>query len=171
MTRTLAKATVGLTLTLMLGCAATPPVIPERKPVRWVVVERAVGAILPSGRSGDGHVDPQAVILTMQPLYSEDVNWEVVVDPHDFFVEVLEITPSAQVSPGETVSARVRVGRAKEGDHYRLIARPSQPEVHIIGEPECVVRGGKPVLFRFTSESQGRAGIAVAVERIEGGGR
>ena len=164
-------ASAALVMVGQLGCVPPMTPSPERKPVRWIVVEKPVGALLANGRSGDGQVDPRAVVLTMQPLYREDVNWEVVVDPHDFFVEVLEITPSTQASPGETVSATVRVGRAKEGEYYRLTAKPSQPDVHIIGEGEQIVRGGNTARFRFTNLTLGRAGIAVAVEKmgIDGG--
>lgn len=135
------------------------------------MVEKRVGEIVPEGRRGQGQLDPQAVVLTLQPLYAEDVNWEVVVDPHDYYVEILEITPSRQASPGETVSARVRVGHARENEVYRLVARTSQPDVEIVGERECTVRGSSPASFRFTSLSAGRGGIAIGVERLGGGAR
>ena len=112
-------------------------------------------------------MDPQAVVLTMQPLYREDLEWEVVVDPHDYFVEVLEISPSRQASPGETVSATVRVGKARKDDVYRLIARPSSTDVVIQGTAEQTVRGSSPAIFRFTSTAGGRAGIAVGVEKMK----
>jgi hypothetical protein len=131
------------------------------------VVEKRVSEVTAGGWVGDGQVDPQAIVLTMQPLYREDLEWEVVVDPHEFFVEVLEISPSGQASPGETVSATVRVGKARATECYRLVARPSNAEVQIIGEAERRVRGDCPAVFQFTSISTGRGGIAVGVERIE----
>jgi hypothetical protein len=139
-----------------------------RTPVRWIVVEKTVGEIVPDGRIGEGRVDPEAVVLTLQPLYSEDVHWEVVVDPHDYFVEILEISPNRQASPGETVSATVRVGHARQNEHYRLTARASQTGVRILGESQVIVQGATPTAFRFTSLEPGRAGIAVGVEKIEG---
>jgi len=149
------------------GCALPVKAARERTPVRWIVVEKRVGDIVPEGRTGDGQVDPQAVVLTMQPLYREDLEWEVVVDPHDYFVEVLEISPSRQASPGETVSATVRVGKARKDDVYRLIARPSSTDVVIQGTAEQTVRGSSPATFRFTSTAGGRAGIAVGVEKMK----
>ena len=153
------------------GCAPLSVAPTGRKPVRWIVVEKTIGDFAPGGRSGDGQVDPRAAMLTMQPLYAEDVNWEVVVDPHDFFVEVLDISPSAQASPGETVTARVRVGKARSHDMYLLTARASSHDVEVIGASEMIVRGNAIALFRFTSLTAGRGGIAVAVERVDGGHR
>ncbi len=172
MTLTLWKrAFVAALACCLFGCAVPQESGPKRTPVRWIMVEKRVGELVPEGRTGDGQVDPQAVVLTLQPLYSEDVNWEVVVDPHDYFVEILEITPSTQASPGETVSAKVRVGRARQDEVYRLIARASQADVEILGERERIVRGSAPVSFRFTSVSAGRGGIAIGVEKVEGGER
>jgi hypothetical protein len=164
------NALVAAGVALMIsGCAVAPGSPPGRRPVRWIIVEKQVADIIPEGRLGEGQVDPQATLLTMQPLYAEDVSWEVVVDPHDYFVEVLEITPSTQAAPGETVTAKVRVGKAKPDSRYRLLARPSTPEVQMIGRAEEVVYGGSPTLFRFTSTSSGRGGIAVGVEKLDGG--
>jgi hypothetical protein len=149
------------------GCS--PPLVrgPGRTPVRWIVVEKRVGEVTPGGWVGDGQVDPQAVVLTMQPLYREDLEWEVVVDPHDYFVEVLEIVPGSQATPGETVTAKVRVGKARPGDVYRLVAKASRADVQILGVSEQIVHGGTPALFRFTSSSTGPGGIAVGVEKVE----
>lgn len=149
------------------ACAVPVAVAPGRTPVRWIMVEKPVGEVVPNGQNGDGQVDPQSLIVTLQPLYPEDVNWEVVVDPHDFYVEILAITPGGQASPGETVSAKVRVGRAREGETYRLIARASRSDVQIVGDREKTVRGAMPADFRFTSLSPGRGGIAIGVERVD----
>jgi hypothetical protein len=111
-------------------------------------------------------VDPQAFVLTMQPLYREDLAWEVIVDPADFFVEILEVTPNAEAAPGETVRARVRVARAKPEEVYRLTARSSQAAVRILGPSQCIVKGNAPAAFHFTSVCPGRAGILVGVERM-----
>jgi hypothetical protein len=165
--RTVSLASAAVLGAFLWGCALPVKAVPERIPVRWIVVEKRVGEIVPEGRMGDGQVDPQAVVLTMQPLYREDLEWEVVVDPHDYFVEVLEISPSRQASPGETVSATVRVGKAKASDSYRLVARPSNADVVIQGEAEHTVRGSSPATFRFTSRAGGRAGIAVGVEKMK----
>jgi len=153
------------------GCAPQIVAPPGRKPVRWIVVEKKIGDLAPDGRSGDGQVDPRAAMLTMQPLYAEDVNWEVVVDPHDFFVEVVDISPNAQATPGETVTARVRVGKARSNESYLLTARASSHDVELIGASELVVRGNAVAMFRFTSLTAGRGGIAVGVERLDGGNR
>jgi hypothetical protein len=149
------------------GCSSGPPPAPQKVPVRWIVVEKRLGEINVDGWGGDGQVDPQAIVLTMQPLYREDLEWEVVVDPHEYVVEVLGISPSGQASPGETVSATVRVGKARPGECYRLVARPSSVEVQLIGAAECTVRGGSPAVFQFTSLRAGRGGIAIGVERLD----
>jgi hypothetical protein len=154
-------------LAALSACAAAPLEASPRTPVRWIMVEKPVGDVVPSGQNGDGQVDPRSVIVTLQPLYAEDLNWEVTVDPHDYFVEILEITPKAQAAPGETVIARVRVGHARPGELYRLTARASRTGVEILGGKECIVRGGAPAAFRFTSLEPGRAGITVGVERLE----
>ncbi|HLY76249.1 MAG TPA: hypothetical protein VKU80_19265, partial [Planctomycetota bacterium] len=114
------------TVSVLSACSVPVPAAPIRMPVRWIMVEKPVGEVVPNGQNGDGQVDPRSMIVTLQPLYSEDVNWEVVVDPHDFYVEIVEISPKGQAAPGETVSAKVRVGHARPGDLYRLTARSSQ---------------------------------------------
>ncbi len=170
MTRTRRLGTAALLLGLS-ACAIPAPAPAQRKPVRWIMVEKPVGDVVPRGQNGDGQVDPQSMIVTLQPLYSEDVNWEVVVDPHDYYVEILEITPRGQASPGETVSAKVRVGRAREGEMYRLTARASRSDVEIVGALEMMVRGGTPACFRFTSLAPGRGGIAIGVEKVDSRGQ
>jgi hypothetical protein len=153
---------------LGLSACAFPSLAPaQRTPVRWIMVEKPAGEVVSGGQNGVGRVDPQAVVLTMQPLYREDLEWEVVVDPHDYFVEVLEISPRAQVVPGETVTAKVRVGRARPNELYRLTARASQAGVEILGEGSCLVGGSSPANFRITSLSPGRAGIAVGLDELE----
>ena len=151
------------------GCSSPRVQGPEQTPVRWIVVEKRMGDVTTGGWVGDGQVYPQALVLTMQPLYREDLEWEVVVDPHDYFVEVLEISPRAQASPGELVTAKVRVARARKDDVYRLVVKASQAEVEIFGAREQIVLGDAPAVFRFTSITTGRAGIAVGVERMEPG--
>ena len=155
----------------LLGCAPTLPVTSVRTPVRWIVVEKRVDEVIPEGQVGEGKVDPGAIVLTMQPLYAEDLEWQVVVDPHDYFVEVLEILPRVQAHPGETVTAKVHVARARADDLYRLVAKASRSEVQLLGASEQIVHGGEPVLFRFTSVSSGPGGIAVGVEKLESGSR
>jgi hypothetical protein len=162
---------LGLATAGVWGCSPSLLRSSERTPVRWIVVEKRASELTEGGWVGDGRVDPEAVVLTMQPLYREDLEWEVVVDPHDYFVEVLDITPTSQAAPGETVKAKVRVGHARLNEHYRLTARASQSGVEILGEAECIVRGSAPATFRFTSPVPGRAGIAVGVEKLEGDGR
>ena len=101
----------------------------------------------------------------------EDLEWQVVVDPHDYFVEILEITPYAQAPLGEMVNAKLRVGRMRPNELYQLTARASQAGVEILGEGACLVRGSSPASFRFTSLGPGRTGIALVVESLEGAGR
>lgn len=149
------------------ACAVQAPPARERTPVRWIMVEKPIGEVVPNGQNGQGQVDPRSAIVTLQPLYSEDVNWEVVVEPHDFYVEIIEITPRGQASPGETVNAKVRVARARVGDVYRLTARASRSDVRIVGGSEITVRGDAPANFRFTSLAPGRGGIAVGVEKVD----
>src|SRR6185295_16988199 len=93
-------------LTGLSACTVRAPATRERTPVRWIMVEKPIGEVVPNGQNGQGQVDPRSAIVTLQPLYSEDVNWEVVVEPHDFYVEIIDITPRGQASPGETVTAR-----------------------------------------------------------------
>lgn len=156
-------------LSIISGCVPVPDRKPEKSPVRWIVVEKQVGEVLPGGRVGDGQVDPRARVLTMQPLYREDLQWEVVVDPHDYFVEVLEISPGVSANPGEIITAKVRVGRARAGEVYRLTAIASRSDVRIVGTAEQVVLANTPAFFRFTSATIGVGGISVGVDRIATG--
>ena len=164
-----ARSSVLLAFWLLAGCAPVPDRKPEKSPVRWIVVEKQMGEVLPGGRVGDGQVDPRARVLTMQPLYREDFQWEVVVDPHDYFVEVLEISPGLSANPGEIVTAKVRVARARAGEVYRLTAIASRSDVRIVGTPEQVVLANTPAFFRFTSATIGVGGISVGVDRIATG--
>ncbi len=153
------------------GCIAGPARragASGREPVRWVVVEKRVGDLYPGGRHGDGHLDPAASILVFEPLRAEDLRWVAEVEPESVFVELLGISPSGPVAPGEIVSARLRVGNAAPGVAYRLTAVPTSPEVSLLGAPEAVVRGPAEAVFRFTSRSPGRAGIAVSAARLKG---
>lgn len=138
---------------------------PPREPVRWLLVERRYGDVAPTA-SGDGRVNPEAVVLAFQPLYPEDLAWEAAVEIDETFVEVVGFSPSGLTQPGEVVSATVRVGKAKAGQLYRLTAKASRADVRILGDPEIVVKGSETAVFRFTSCASGRAGIAVGVERI-----
>ncbi len=162
--RALGSAAVILALS---ACAVPAPPARQRTPVRWIMVEKSIGEVVPGGQNGQGQVDPRSAIVTLQPLYSEDVNWEVVVEPHDFYVEILEVTPRGQASPGETVNARVRVARGRESEMYRLTARASGSDVQIVGGREQIVRGSTPTSFRFTSLVPGRGGIAIGVEKVD----
>jgi hypothetical protein len=152
---------------LLAGGCALPPESegPPREPVRWLLVERRYGDVAPV-TSGDGTINPDAMVLAFQPLYPEDLAWDVVVDPEEEFVEVVGFTPSGPARPGELVSATVRVGKAKAGELYRLSAKALQPDVRILGDAQVVVKGSDPAVFRYTSCASGRAGIAVGVERI-----
>ncbi len=149
-----------------VGSCTHPTHVPERRPVRWVMVEKPAAQVLTQGQSGDGRVDAGARLLALHPLYREDLQWDVVVDPHDFFVEVVEISPGTSANPGEVVSAKVRVGRAKDEDIYRLTATASRSDVRLLSARELLVRGSAPAVFQFTSASAGAGGIAVAVERV-----
>jgi hypothetical protein len=148
------------------GCALVPAGDgPPREPVRWLLVERRYGDVAPQA-GGDGKINPDAMVLAFQPLYPEDLAWEVVVDPDEQFVEVVGFSPSGPARPGEVVSATVRVGKAKAMATYRLSAKASRPDVRILGDTQAVVKGSDTAVFRFTSCASGRAGIAVGVERI-----
>lgn len=105
--------------------------------------------------------------MVLQPLYQEDLVWLASVEAHYYFVELLEVSPAGTASPGEVVTARVRIGRAKAEGRYRITAIPLNPEVRILGDREHDVRGSTPTLFRFTSMEGGRGGIAVCAEQIE----
>jgi len=148
------------------ACSARPPSAPKRIPVRWIMVEKPVGEVVPHGQNGDGRVDPRSMIVTLQPLYPEDVSWEVMVDPHEFTVEILEINPPGPAKPGETVTAKVRVARARPGETYRLTANASRSDVRIVSDRALTVRGGSPAQFRFTCLVPGKGGIAIGVEKV-----
>lgn len=154
---------------LLQGCDPVSLRAPERRPVRWILVEKEPGDVFPGGQVGDGRLDPRSRILTLEPLYPEDLQWAVVVDPQDSVVEVLEISPGAAANPGEIVTAKVRVGRTRLGESYRLSASPSRPGVTIVGSRAQIVLEGAPALFRFTSASIGPGGITVGVDRIPAG--
>lgn len=138
-----------------------------REPVRWILVERRYGDVESAGAVSDGRVNPDAMILAFQPLYPEDLTWEVMISPEDHFVELVDYSPSGPVAPGEVVSATVRVGKAKMGQRYRLVARASRADVSLLGASDVVVVGTSTAVFRFTSATSGRAGIEVGVERID----
>ncbi|HLY10447.1 MAG TPA: hypothetical protein VKW04_14185 [Planctomycetota bacterium] len=150
---------------LLIGCAAIAPA-PREAPIRWIVVEKRSEQLFPPGTLGDGMIDPGARVLALEPLYREDLEWEVVVEAHDYFVDVLDLSPGTRARPGEVVTARVRVGRAQKGDLYRLTAVASRPQVQVLGLTEQLVREGTTAIFRFTSSSPGAGGIAVSVERV-----
>jgi len=150
----------------LLGCAIqSGEAAPPREPVRWLLVERRYADVAEKV-SGDGSINPDATVLAFQPLYPEDLSWEVVVDPDEQFVEVVGFSPARSARPGEVVTATVRVGKAKAGQLYRLSAKVSQADVRILGESHAIVKGSETADFRFTSCASGRAGIAVGVERI-----
>jgi hypothetical protein len=162
---------LGIAAGVLAGCLHPPSPAAPRTPVRWIVVERTLGEVIPGGRVGDGQADPGAVVLSVEPLHREDLEGPGAADPSDPFVEVLEISPGPWAAPGETVTARVRVARAEKGEIYRLVATASRPDVKLIGAHECVVHGGEPARFRFTSLSSGPGGIAVGVEKLGPPGR
>lgn len=138
----------------------------SREPVRWILVERQYGDLEVPPHGGDGAINPEAVVLAFQPLYPEDLTWEVVVSPDEHFVELVQVSPSSAVAPGEVVTVTVRVGRAKADQRYRLSISATEPTVQILGTPQALVRGVEPMRFSFTSSKAGRSGIAVAVERL-----
>ena len=139
-----------------------------REPVRWVLVEKRYGDLADPPPTGDGRVNPDAVVLAFQPLYPEDLEWDVVVDSEEHYAQVVACTPQGAARPGEIVTAIVRVGKPKAGRRYQLTARPSQPEVQILGESQAIVQGNETAVFRFTSALSGRAGITVGVELLKG---
>ena len=59
------------------------------------------------------------------------------------------------------------MGNARPGVAYRLLTRPSTPDVRIVGEAEILVHGSQEAVFRFTSLQGGRGGIEVGVGEIE----
>lgn len=138
-----------------------------RTPMRWIVVEKRFGELVKDGIVGDGQVDPNAMVLAMEPLYAEDARWEVHVEARDYFVELLEILPGRTVAPGETVTVRVRVGNACPEGSYCLSAAPTSPDVRLIGMSREIVHGKGDAVFRFTSLTGGRCGIAVRAERSD----
>lgn len=160
---------IGIILSALQACTTWSPVerVGSREPVRWILVERRYGDVASPAASDDGQVNPDATVLAFQPLYQEDLTWEVVVSPEDHFVELIEFSPAGPASPGEIISATVRVGNAKPGQRYRLEAKPSQSGVKILGSQQVLLTGGASTVFRFTSCVSGRGGIAVGVERLD----
>lgn len=156
----------GIPLVVLVGlaaCRVSPAGPPPREPIRWVVVEKRVGDLAEARAIAGGDFAPEVRILALEPLFPEDLGWTAEVEGRGTFVEILEVTPPGLVAPGEVVTARVRVGNARPGVAYRLVARPSTPDVQIMGEAEIRVRGPEVVVFRFTSLSGGRGGIEVGV--------
>ncbi len=170
----------GLILVLLpLGlqaCVAPSPVEggSAREPLRWILVERRYRDIARpespgegNGQGlGDGRINPDALVLAFQPLYPEDLTWNVVVNPDDHFVELVEVSPGGPVAPGEIVTATFRVGQARPQERYQLSALPSEQGVEILGPDSALVMGREAVRFRFTSSLPGSGGIRVAVERV-----
>jgi hypothetical protein len=167
------RSRFGLLLAIILpvlqACTTRSPVerVGSGEPVRWILVERQYGDVASPSDAGDGRVNPDATVLAFQPLYPEDLKWDVLVEAQEQFVEVVSFTPSGAAAPGEVVSAVVRVGKAKADQLYRLSAKASQNDVTIIGEAQMIVKGSNTAVFRFTSCTSGRAGIAVGVDRVE----
>lgn len=135
------------------------------EPIRWILVERRY-ADIESNSAGDGRINPDSIVLTFQPLYPKDLTWEVVVSPDKHYVELVEFSPSGPASPGEVITARVRVGNAKRDQVYVLMAKPCQPEVKILGQEKAIVSGDSSAVFTFTSLTSGRGGIAVGVQVV-----
>lgn len=160
-----------LTAALGLGLQACVPRASEesaggREPVRWILVERRYGDLEAPTSHRDGAINPEAVVLAFQPLFPEDLTWDVVVSPEEQFVELVQVSPSGAVVPGEVVTATVRVGKGKPDQRYRLSISATEPAVQILGTSQALVRGVETVRFSFTSSKAGRSGIAVAVERL-----
>jgi hypothetical protein len=160
-----------LALAQFTGCVfkSSGPISPASEPeqIRWIVVERAVRDLAPDASWVEGQVDPGAVVLTMVPVREEVTAWTPRIHAPDYFVELLGITPEGPSSPGEVVSATVRVGRAKPGLRYLLQAVSSQPYVKIIGRDHAVVSGEECATFKFTSRSSGKGGIEVKVRPVQ----
>ena len=51
-------------------------------------------------------VDRKLVRVIEVPLYREDFSWEAVVDPREYFVEVLEVLPNG-LPPGKPSMNRI----------------------------------------------------------------
>jgi hypothetical protein len=153
---------------MLQGCISSDPIqgLSRREPVRWLLVERPYGEVAAGPKDEDGAINPNAVVLAFQPLYPEDLKWDILVEAQEQFVELVSFTPQGAAVPGEVVSAVVRVAKAKPDQLYRLSAKTSQCDVRILGEAHTIVKGNEPAVFRFTSCVSGRAGIAVGVERI-----
>ena len=158
----------GLLLMVLQGCLPAREVRSEaREPVRWILVERRYGDIAGSDAAGDGRVNPDAVVLAFLPLYPEDLKWEVVIKPEEHFVELIGLTPEGLVSPGEVVTVRVRVGRARPDSLYSLQAVASQSHVTVIGRDHVRVRGDEVASFRFTSTITGRGGLEIRARVVK----
>ena len=157
----------GLLVLSVQGCLPGIEVGGEaREPVRWILVERRYGDLPDAPPSRDGKVNPDAVVLAFQPLYPEDLKWDVVVSPEEHFVELLGHSPTGSVPPGQVVTARVRVGRAKPNHRYLLEAVTTQPHVRVIGSNRVVVRGEEVSIFTFTSLTNGRGGVEIGVRDL-----
>lgn len=159
----------GLVALALQACVVRRPeeIGAAKEPVRWILVERRYGDIGSPTADGDGRVNPDAMVLAFQPLYPEDMTWEVVISPEEHHVELVGFSPTGPAAPGEIVSATVRVGRSKVGQVYRLVAKPSQHGVSILGDSQALVTGQETSVFRFTSSISGKAGISVGVHTVE----
>jgi hypothetical protein len=160
------RGAVPVAIALLLGtasCGAPRGQGGSREPVRWILVEKRYGK-LPEGGvlPEEGRIDQEGVYLAFEPVYAGDGKGVVWGN----LVELLEVTPSGAVAPGEVVTVRLRVGNAEPGVIYRLIARPLLGDVRIVGEAEARVRGAEEALFRFTRLSGGRGGIEVGVSLL-----
>ncbi|HXX94710.1 MAG TPA: hypothetical protein VEN81_13835 [Planctomycetota bacterium] len=142
------------------GCGSTRAVPVGNAPERWMLIETPVDRVYPGGWVGDGRVEPGAPLLALE-RGPGDLQSRVDLDPHGLEVEILEVTPRPPLSPGESVSVRLRMAHPDPEAPYVLEARVSGPDVRLLGPPRTVVRGGAPATIRFTGLSSGPAGIVI----------
>lgn len=151
------------------GCAPLAPSSRETAPrhggpIRWIVVERQVGDLYGPEVGGQGVIDPEAVVLVLEPLPSGPPRWQAEVTTDDFHVEVLSLVPPKEAGAGEIVTATVRVAGDRPEAAYRLTAVPCHSSIRLLDPSSQRARGNTPVQFRFTSLTGGRARVRIDAE-------
>ena len=177
MIRRASLALMGLLVPLGLGCRLTlssGSVVPPKKPVQWILVERPVSDLEGFFDKPD-RLTSSSTLLTFEPVYDyEPAPTEIsastpVIDARPFMplgVELLSLTPRKNARPGQVVTAVVRVADAHPEGLYQVTVTPSQEGVRVIGSNSHRIEGADTATFQFTRSTIGSGGISIGLKQI-----
>ena len=167
-------ALMGLLVPLGLGCRLTLSsgnVVPPRKPVKWILVERPI-ADLEGILEKTDRLTSSSTLLTFEPVYDDEpTSTKIsastpVIDSSPLGVEIISLTPRHIARPGQVVTAVVRVADAQVEGVYQVTVTPSQDGVRIIGDSNQRVKGANTATFQFTRTTVGTGGISIGLEQV-----